>query len=48
MNPEEINEKIEIMKTYLEEFYEDGIIKPKEYNDLWNKLNLIKIKIKCD
>jgi hypothetical protein len=48
MKPEEIKEKIEIMKNYLEEFYEAGVIKPNEYNDIWSKINSIKVHIKCE
>ena len=48
MKPEEVNEKIENMKIYLEELYDAGIIKPTKYNDLWAKINEIKINIKCN
>jgi hypothetical protein len=48
MNPKEINDKVEAMKSYLEELYDEGVIKPREYNDLWSKLTDIKIKKKCE
>ena len=48
MEQEEIHEKIETMKTYLEELYEAGVIKPTEYNDIWAKINEIKVHVKCD
>jgi argininosuccinate lyase len=46
MEPEEINNKIETMKTYLEELYGAGIIKPAEYNDIWAKIDEIKVHVK--
>ena len=46
MKREEINEKIEMMKTDIQEFYNEGIIKLKDYNDLWSKLNDIKVHVK--
>lgn len=48
MKPEEIYDKIETMKTYLKELYEAGVIKPTEYNDIWAKINDIKVHVKCD
>lgn len=48
MKPEEVNEKIETMKSYLEELYDAGVIKPTEYNDLWAKIKDLKINIKCN
>ena len=44
MNPKDINEKVEVMKSCLEELYDEGVIKPREYNDLWSKLTEIKMK----
>ena len=46
MKREEINEKIEMMKIDIQEFYNEGIIKLKDYNDLWSKLNDIKVHVK--
>ena len=48
MESEEIIEKIEIIKTTIKELYEAGVIKPNEYNDLWAKINDIKVHIKCN
>jgi len=48
MKSEEIYDKIETMKTYLEELYEAGVIKPTEYNDIWAKINEIKVHVKSD
>jgi hypothetical protein len=47
MKPEEINNKIDTMKNYLEELYDAGVIKPTEYNDIWAKINDIKVHVKC-
>jgi len=41
MKSEEIHDKIETMKTYLEELYEAGVIKPTEYNDTAESTNMI-------
>ena len=46
MEPEEIDEKIDNIKIYLGELYEAGVIKPTEYNDIWAKINEIKIHVK--
>ena len=48
MESDEILEKIEIIKNSVKELYEAGVIKPTEYNDLWAKINDIKVHIKCD
>ena len=48
MKSEEIHDKIETMKTYLEELYEAGVIKPTEYNDIWAKINEIKANVKFE
>ena len=48
MKSEEIYDKIETMKTYLEELYDAGVIKPTEYNDIWAKINEIKANVKFD
>jgi len=48
MESEEIIEKIEIIKTSIKDLYGAGVIKPTEYNDLWAKINEIKVHIKCD
>lgn len=42
MKPEEIRDRIDTLKTILEELYEAGVIKAQEYNDLWTKINNIK------
>ncbi|MCK5300887.1 MAG: hypothetical protein KAJ21_03210 [Thermoplasmatales archaeon] len=48
MESEEVENKIETMKTYLKDLYEAGVIKPTEYNDIWAKINEIKLHIKCN
>jgi hypothetical protein len=48
MESEKILEKIEVIKTSVKELYEAGVIKPTVYNDLWAKINDIKINIKCN
>lgn len=48
MEPEEVNNKIETMKTHLEELYGAGIIKPAEYNDIWARIDKIKVHVKYD
>jgi uncharacterized protein YfkK (UPF0435 family) len=48
MDNEEAIEKIENIKTSIKDLYNAGVIKPTEYNDLWAKVNDIKIKIKCN
>jgi len=48
MESDEIIEKIDIIKISIKELYEAGVIKPMEYNDLWAKINDIKIHVKCD
>lgn len=47
MESEEIIEKIEIIKNNIKKLYEAGVIKPNEYNDLWARINEIKVHIKC-
>jgi hypothetical protein len=46
MESEEIDNKIDTMKNYLKELYKAGVIKPTEYNDIWAKINNIKIHTK--
>jgi len=48
MDPRDVNEKVDAMKSYLEELYDEGVIKPQEYNDLWSKISELKITIQCD
>ena len=48
MESEEVENKIETMKTYLKDLYEAGVIKPTEYNDIWAKINEIKANVKFD
>ena len=48
MEPEEIYDKVETIKTYLKELHETGVIKPSEYNDIWAKIKNIKVPVKCD
>jgi hypothetical protein len=48
MESEEIIERIDNIKSSIKELYESGIIKPAEYNDLWAKINEIKVHVKCD
>lgn len=48
MKSEEVIDKIEIMKSYLEEFYQAGIIKPNEYNDMWARINDLKTHVKYE
>jgi hypothetical protein len=48
MESEDIIEKIEIIKKNIKELYENGVIKPNEYNDFWAKINEIKIHLKCN
>ena len=46
MESEEVENKIETMKTHLKDLYEAGVIKPTEYNDIWAKINEIKVHLK--
>jgi hypothetical protein len=46
MEQEDIENKIDTMKIYLKDLYEAGVIKPTEYNDIWTKINEIKIHVK--
>ena len=48
MENDEVVEKIENIKTSVRDLYEAGVIKPSEYNDLWAKINDIKVNIKCN
>ncbi len=47
MESEEIIEKIDIIKNNIRDLYEYGVIKPSEYNDIWAKIDQIKINVKC-
>ena len=46
MKEEEIKDKVVTIKNYLEEMYEEGVIKAQLYNDIYEKVNLITIP-KC-
>ena len=48
MESEDIIGKIEIIKKNIKDLYENGVIKPTEYNDFWAKINHIKIHLKCN
>jgi ribonuclease HIII len=48
MENEEVIEKIENIKTSIKDLYDAGVIKPTEYNDIWAKINNIKVNIKCN
>ena len=48
MENEIIIEKVDNIKTSIKELYEAGVIKPNEYNDLWAKINEIRVNIKCN
>ena len=47
MESEEIIEKIDIIKKNIKDLYENGVIKPTEYNDFWAKINQLNIYNKC-
>ena len=42
MRGEEIKRRVEIIKNFLKEFYEDGVITAQDYNELWPKISDIK------
>ena len=47
MESDEIIEKIDIIKKNIKDLYENGVIKPTEYNDFWAKINQLNIHVKC-